>query len=126
MDWKPPAQVLGAVLAVVLPVLMASDTPLSYTEWVNVGVLAAGAITVWITQNNPQGGPWNYARLGATTVSTAGVVIISATSDGWPLTNVEWLQVIAAVAGSLAVYEAPVTTTVGRHSAAGLANPKAA
>lgn len=118
MDWKPPAQVFGAVLAVVLPVLMANDAPLSYTEWVNVGVLAAGAITVWITDNHPDGGVWNYTRLGASMVSTAGVVVISATSDGWPMTNVEWLQVIAAVTAALAVYTAPAPAAqvYGRHT----------
>jgi len=93
---------LGAMLAAVVPMMM-GDGPLTTTEWINVGVVAAGAAVTWIAANDDEG-VWHYTKLFMASVAAGGVVLISALADGMVGTN-EWIQIAAAVLGALGVYQ---------------------
>ncbi len=98
---KALVQLIGAVLAAVLPLLMATDD-LSLTEWINVGVVGAGAVTVYIAANltDPV---WQYTKLFMSAVSAVGVVLVSALVD-YNVSPTEWWQIVAAVAAALGVW----------------------
>jgi hypothetical protein len=97
---KALVMLLGAMLAAVVP-LMAGDGPLSTTEWINVGVVAAGAAVVWIAANDEEG-TWSYAKLFMSAIAAAGVVLISALADQSVSLN-EWIQIGAVVLATVAV-----------------------
>jgi hypothetical protein len=97
---KALVMLFGAMLAAVVP-LMAGDGPLSTTEWINVGVVAAGAAVVWIAANDDSG-VWHYTKLFMAAVAAAGVVLISALADGSVGMN-EWIQIAAAIVAAWGV-----------------------
>lgn len=107
---KSIVAVLAAVLAAVVPALIGG--PLGFSGWVNVIILAAGAIHVYNTSNRIPG--WEYAKLIAAVVSAAAVAVSSALSDH-DVTRVEWIQVILAAFGAFAVYGTPNAQPRGRH-----------
>lgn len=114
---KALVQLLGAALAAVLPLLTATDT-LSLTEWINVGVVAAGALSVYIATNLPAEPVWNYSKLAMSALSAAGVVLISALSDS-VVGNAEVWQIVAAVLAALGVWGAPAASSApAQHRAA--------
>jgi hypothetical protein len=92
---------LAAVLTAVLPGI--EDGPMGWPEWVNVGILAAGAINVYNAANLPG---YRYAKLIASVVSTVGVLLVSFLSDG-ALTTTEIIQIVVAIGGSFGVRQVP-------------------
>jgi hypothetical protein len=114
---KAIAAAVAAVLAAVIPALYVSG-PLGFAEWVNIILLACGAIQVFNSSNLiPH---WEYAKMIAAVVTAAGVAISSALSDG-DVTRGEWVQIAVAMFGAFAVYRvsnAPVAAApAGKHEA---------
>ena len=102
---KAIVQLIGAVVAAVVP-LLATDQPLSLVGWINVGVVAAGAVNVYITSNDLSGGVWSVSKLWVSLVSTIGVLAISLLADG-SLSAADWMQIGAAVLAAIAVWWVP-------------------
>lgn len=98
---KAMVMLVAAMLAAVVP-LMAGAGPLSTTEWINVGVVAAGAAVVWIAANAEDGGVWSYTKLFMAAIAAGGVVLISALADMSISAN-EWVQIVAAIVAAVAV-----------------------
>ena len=90
---------LAAVAAAVVPVLAVA--PLDTVGLFNVVALAAGALTVYIGQNTPDG-TWKYAKTILSAVAALAVVLQSTGSGG--VTVSELIQIGAAVAGTLGVF----------------------
>jgi hypothetical protein len=110
---KAIAAVLGAVLAAVIPIL-ATDQPLDFVAWVNIVILAAGAIQVYSATNTTT---WPYAKLIAAAVSTGAVTTLTVLADG-PITRGGWVQIAVAFLAAFATYRLPNTTaavSTGRH-----------
>lgn len=115
---KALLQLFGAMMAAIVP-LVGTDAPLSVTEWINVGVVAAGAATVYIAENQ-DGGVWKYTKLFMSLVSVVGVVLISALADG-AISVAEWYQMGVALVTAYGVYETRASSVGGRHAAPGAA-----
>jgi hypothetical protein len=109
---KALAALAAAILAAIVPALY-SDTPLGFAGWVNVIILAAGAVHVFNTANLPG---WEYGKLIAAVATAGAVVLSSALSDG-DVTRVEWIQSAVAALGAFVVYRAPNAQKPGRHEA---------
>jgi hypothetical protein len=113
---KAIAAAVAAVLAAVIPALYVPG-PLGFAEWVNIILLACGAIQVLNSGNLPH---WEYAKMIAAVVSATGVVLSSALSDG-DVTRGEWIQIAIAVINAFAVYRIPnapvVAGPAGKHEA---------
>jgi hypothetical protein len=115
---KFAAQVAATAVAAIAAAI-AGDDKISATEWVNVLILALGAVAVLGAGNLPAG-VWAYTK-GIVASSTAGAVFLqSAITDG--MSSVEWLQLTLAIlgaAGVLAVKGPRVydAASVGRHVA---------
>jgi hypothetical protein len=113
---KAIAAAVAAVLAAVVPALYV-DGPLTFSTWVNVILLACGAIQVLNSGNLPH---WEYAKMIAAVVTAAGVAISSALSDG-DVTRGEWIQIAIAIVNAFVVYRVPnapvVAGPAGRHEA---------
>lgn len=109
---KAIAAAVAAVLGAVIPALYVAG-PLTVADWINVLILACGAIHVYNASNLAH---WDYAKCIAAVVSTAAVAISSALSDG-AVTRVEWIQVAVAALGAFAVYRIPNAQRPGRHEA---------
>lgn len=110
---KGLVQLLGAMLAAIVP-LLTTDAPLTLTEWINVGVVAAGAGTVYIATNEANG-VWAYAKFFTSLISAGGVVFISALGDG-SISNVEWVQIAIALLAALSVWRVQDPLIGGRHA----------
>lgn len=100
---KAIAAALAAVLAAVVPAFY-TGSPLGFSGWVNVVILAAGALQVYNAANLPAAG-WRYGKLVAACVSAGAVVLSSALVDG--VTLGEWIQVATAVLGAFTVWRVP-------------------
>lgn len=109
---KAIAALAAAVLAAVVPALY-SDAPLGFAGWVNVIILAGGAIHVFNSANLPY---WEYGKLVAAVVTAGAVVLSSALSDAH-VTRIEWIQVATATLGAFVVYRVPNAQKRGRHEA---------
>lgn len=109
---KAYAAAFAAILGVVIPALY-GDSQLTVGDWVNVILLACGAVQVF-NASNLYG--WEYAKFIASVVSAAGVAVSSAISDD-VVTRVEWIQIVTAALGAFAVYRIPNTPKPGRHAA---------
>lgn len=107
---KALVALLAAVLAAVVPGLL-GDQPLGVVGWINVVVLAAGAVQVFNATNLPG---WSIAKTIAAAISAAGVIVVSALSSGG-ISTVDWIQIVLAVVGALGVYAVP-NAAYGRHA----------
>jgi hypothetical protein len=119
--FKAAGQLLAAMVIAVLP-LVTSAAPATPTEWINTVLVALGAGTVYIAQNQPDGGVWHYTKTIMSALTAAGVVAVSALTDG--ITATEWYQIAAAAVAVVAVYLVPNDATApllggGRHRAEG-------
>lgn len=99
---KTIVQLVAAVLAAVLPGLLV-EQPLGVTGWINIVVLAAGAIHVFNSANLPG---WNLAKSIASGVAALGVLLISVLADGG-VSSGEWVQIATAFLGTVAVFAVP-------------------
>lgn len=106
---KTIVQLVVAVLAAVAPGIVVGQ-PLGLVGWINIIMLAAGAIQVYNSANLPH---WEVAKAIASGVAAVGVVLISALSDGG-VTAGEWVQIVIALAGTGAVFAVP-NAPYGRH-----------
>ena len=109
---KALAAALAAILAAIAPAFITGG-PTSFGEWINVALLACGAIQVYNTSNLYG---WQYGKLIAAVVSAAGVAVTSALTDG-VVTEGEWIQIAVAALGAFVVYRIPNTQRRGRHEA---------
>lgn len=100
------AKAIAAVVATVLSGVIAAltgDATISPAEWINVAILAAGALAIFAAPNVP-GAPITKAVLAViTAVLTLSVQLIS---DG-SLDLTDWLQLGVAALGALGVYAVP-------------------
>jgi hypothetical protein len=114
---KFAAQIAASVLAAVVAAL-AGDNMVSNAEWINIAILALGAISVLGAGNLPSG-VWKYTKLYVSAATAGLVVLASFLTDG--VTTTEWLQVGIAVLGALGVIAAPgplvLPQPLGRHQA---------
>lgn len=99
------AKALAAVVATVLSGVVAAltgDNAVSAQEWVNVAILAAGAMSIFAAPNVP-GAPVTKAVLAVVTaVLTLAVNLLAGGLD-----VSEWLQLGVAALGALGVYAVP-------------------
>lgn len=109
---KAYAALAAAILGAIVPALYVGH--LGFSGWVNVVILACGAIHVFNASNDLPG--WEYAKLVAAVVSGAAVAVSSALSDG-DVTRIEWIQVAIGALGAFAVYRLPNAHPRGRHEA---------
>lgn len=110
---KAYAAALAAVLAAIVPAFYGNG-PIGLGAWVNVAILACGAIQVFNSANLIG---WQFAKLVAAVVTAAGVAISSALSDGM-VGRAEWIQIAIAALGAFVVYRAPNAQRPGRHERA--------
>lgn len=99
------AKALAAVVATVLSGVIAAltgDQTISPGEWINVAIMAAGALAVFTAPNVP-GAPITKAVLAVVTaVLTLAVNLIAGGID-----MTEWLQLGMAALGALGIYAVP-------------------
>jgi hypothetical protein len=109
---KALIQFIAAVLAAGLPAL-ASPTGVGWSEWINFGVLLAGAVQVYNATNLPG---YAYAKAVAAGVSACLVLLVSFLTDGVSIS--EWIQVgiafLVGLGGVMAVRNSGTTGGVFR------------
>lgn len=96
------SQLVATIVAAVIAALV--DSRVDFTEWLNVGVLALGAIGVLGAGNLPTT-VWKYTKAIVASASAVLVLWQSLASGG--MTPSEWLQLLAAAFGALGVYAVP-------------------
>lgn len=99
---KAIVQLVMTVLAVIVPALTVG--PLDTAAWVNIVILAMGAVMVYNAANIPG---WSYAKLVASAVSAIGVVLASSLTSGHALGAVDYIQMALAAAAALGVGAIP-------------------
>lgn len=99
---KFAAQVFATVLAAIVAGLV--DDRLDINEWLNVGVMALGAVGVLGAGNLPAG-VWRYTKLFVAAASAVLVLWQSLAIGG--MDQSEWLQLALAALGALGVGVAP-------------------
>lgn len=100
------AKAIAAVVATVLSGVIAAltgDGVVSTAEWINVAILAAGALAVFTAPNVPGARVTKAVLAVITAVLTLAVQLIG---DG-TLDMTEWLQLAMAALGALGVYAVP-------------------
>lgn len=107
------AQLLGAILIAVMPLLTVSKGYLTTTEWINVGIVAVGAFVVWNTANFPT---WAYGKLLASAAIT-GLTMFNTLYVYHPegITISGLTQIALAVVTSIAVGVVPNVKEVPVH-----------
>lgn len=106
-------QVGATVLAAIIAAL--ADDYVDFNEWLNVGVLALGAVAVLGAGNLPAG-IWRYTKTGVSAATAVLVLWQSLATAG--MNTAEWLQLAAAALGALGVLAVPGPVVVpGRHAA---------
>ena len=106
------AQLVATVLAGIVPAL-AGDNHISAAEWINVVILALGAVAVLGAGNLPEG-VWAHTK-AIVSAATAGAVLLQSSISGG-VNPTEWLQIALAVLGALGVLavKGPVVLAVRR------------
>jgi len=101
------AKALAAVVATILSGVIAAltgDSAISTTEWINVAILAAGALSVFTAANVP-GAAITKAALAV--ITAVLMLAVNLVAGGLDVT--EWLQLGMAALGALGVYAVPNT-----------------
>lgn len=111
---KFAAQVAATAVAALVAGLV--DDRLDFTEWLNVGIMALGAIGVLGAGNLPAG-VWRYTK--AIVAATSAVLVLWQSLASGGMTSSEWLQLAIAALGALGVLSVPgpMVEPVGRHAA---------
>lgn len=104
---KALVQLLMTVLAAVVPAMLAG--PLDTGAWINVVILAAGAVTVYTAANIPG---FAYAKLICSAIAAVAVLLSSSIAGG--LNPAEVIQLILAAAAALGVGAIPNSTQAVR------------
>lgn len=114
---KALVQLTVAMASAALPLLTRGSTgELTPSEWINVGVLAFGAGTVYIAANLEDGGWWSFTK-GIMSGLSAGLVLMTSFVADGAMSRAEWAQTGMALVGTLAVVLISNTeeATTGRH-----------
>jgi hypothetical protein len=98
--WKFAAQVFFAAVAALVAAL--TDDQVDAAEWINVFIIALGAINVLGAGNLPAG-IWSYTKTIVSAATAAATLLVSFVSDGGYITQSEWLQIGLAAAAALGV-----------------------
>lgn len=93
--------VIAAITAIVAA---AADDVIDAPEWINVVIVALGAVAVLGAGNLPSG-VWAYTKTIVAAATAGAVFLQSAISGG--VTTSEWLQLALAVTGALGVAVVP-------------------
>lgn len=96
---------LVALLSAILTGVGAAVTDdglINATEWVNVAIVAVGALHVYVSPNVPGAGTTKAIVAG---LSAGLVLLVNLVSES--VTPTEWVQLAVAVAGAFGVYLAP-------------------
>lgn len=93
--------VIAAITAIVAA---ASDDIIDAPEWINVVIVALGAVAVLGAGNLPTG-VWAYTKTIVAAATAGGVFLQSAISGG--ISTSEWLQLALAILGALGVAAVP-------------------
>lgn len=104
---KALAAVAVTILTAILPFLSQHNT-LTQAEWVNVVIVGAGAVIVYVAPNLP--GSWSaYTKSILAAVVAGATVLASVIGSGGvqAVPSVEWVQVILAFVSALGVYAVP-------------------
>jgi len=99
------AKAVAAVVATVLSAIAAAltgDNVIDTTEWLNVAVLAVGALGVFAAPNVPGA---QYTKSVLAVLSAVLVLAVNLIADGIDLA--EWIQLGLAGLGALGVYAVP-------------------
>jgi drug/metabolite transporter (DMT)-like permease len=104
-------QVLFAALAAIVPALVVGWPP-SPGGWINIVILAAGALMVFNAGNLPG---WSTAKTIASAISAVAVVLVSALSDNM-IGPDEVIQMILAFGAALGVYITPNAGATVHHA----------
>lgn len=99
---KFAAQVFATLLAALVAALV--DDRVDFTEWLNAGVMALGAVAVLGAGDLPAG-VWRYTKPMVAAASAVLVLWQSLASGG--MTTSEWMQLALAALGALGVLAAP-------------------
>lgn len=99
---KFAAQVFAAAVSALIAALV--DDRIDFSEWINAGVLALGAVAVLGAGDLPAG-VWRYTKPIVSVASAVLVLWQSLATDG--MSTGEWLQLAVAALGALGVYAAP-------------------
>ena len=108
---KAGMQVLATAVAAVAAGL-AGDNHVDASEWINVGILAFGALAV-VGAGELPAGVWRWMKTYVSAGSAALVFLSSVLGDG--ITTAEWAQLVVAVLGAVgvAVVPGPVVVPAG-------------
>jgi hypothetical protein len=111
---KTWVQAAATVLAAVLPAL---NGTLTVAGWINVVILAAGAVHVYNAPNLPG---WPYAKLVASGISAVAVAVLTFLDTNGPITTGNAVQLVLACAAALSVGVVPNRSPAptGRHEKA--------
>jgi hypothetical protein len=101
---KAAAQVAATVLAAVVALLNGTDHQPGVSDWVNVVIVALGAVAVVGAGNLPTG-VWSHTKTYVAAATAAAVALQSAVTDG--VSSAEWLQIALATLGALGVFVVP-------------------
>lgn len=93
-----------ALAAVTFLVTGLSDDVLSLEEGINLGIIIAGAVGVYLIPNFPETVA-KYAKTAVTFAVAFGVALLSFLTDG--VTTTEWLQIGIAALAAIGVYIVP-------------------
>jgi hypothetical protein len=99
------AKALAAVVATVLSgviAALAGDAVIDLQEWVNVAILAAGALAVFTAPNVPGA---RYTKSALAVITAVLTLAVNLIAGGLDVT--EWLQLGMAALGALGVYAVP-------------------
>jgi hypothetical protein len=117
---KFAAQVAATVLTAVVALLNGTDHVPGVSDWINVLIVALGAVAVLGAGNLPEG-VWRHTKTIVAAATAVAVLLQSVITDG--VSAAEWVQLALAALGAAGVYAAkgPVVydaAAVGRHAAA--------
>jgi hypothetical protein len=96
------AEIVFAILAAI--VAANTDNVVDGSEWINVVIVALGAVAVLGAGNLPAG-VWAYTKTIVAAATAAAVFLQSAITDG--VSTSEWLQLALAILGALGVAVVP-------------------
>lgn len=89
-------------IAAAIAAALAGNEVITATEWVNIAIIGAGALSVFAAPNVPGAA---YTKVILAVLTAALTVLVSAIVGG--VTVVEWIQILIASAGAVGVYAVP-------------------
>jgi hypothetical protein len=112
------AQIVFAALTALVAAQV--DNRVDAGEWINVLIVALGAVAVLGAGNLPSG-VWAYTKTIVSGATAAATLLVAFLSDGGMVTGSEWIQVLLAAMAALGVAFAPAPKVYDAMSVARLA-----